>query len=482
MKRLLIGLSLALVTFFVFPNIGVAETVDVPDQQDCPGGNDGWRRGVEVNATTHVVITHCTRIETVVVTPDPTPTPTPTPTPAPAASSDSAPAPAPAPAPVTVTRVVGSDPYPNLATGDEIPGTRKWSTNETSWGQFYENSVWAGWKCPTIYGPNGDPYAAENNGFDNSAGKWFRVCVKNPWREPINPQVQANYEKMKSDAQAAALVLSEQWNKEHEGEQKCFPWGPLTSPSGGTESGGICANVVGAAKPITSPADSETRTATTSDSSTAVLYTQDPLPQYANGQEIPGTRVNGQVNINCPSGSGSSIEANATTKAIYTYCSKNWTPTRITQAVPDSTTASSQSASSTVVSPQSQTTTASKSSNSETATASAFVSSDPIDFKGSIKQIADVVQTLDLSNSEAAAISNVTAKLANIKTTSKLVKISLPNSPVLTESAVSLTPTVCKVSGLTVQPKKAGTCQISYTFEGESGHSFETTKKVTFKK
>ena len=24
---------------------------------------------------------------------------------------------------------------------------------------------------------------AENNGFDSSAGKWFRVCVKNPWRE-----------------------------------------------------------------------------------------------------------------------------------------------------------------------------------------------------------------------------------------------------------------------------------------------------------
>jgi hypothetical protein len=374
--------------------------------------------------------------------------------------------------------VVGSDPYPNLATGDEIPGTRKWSTNETSWGQFYENSVWAGWRCPTIYGPNGDPYAAESNGYDNSVGKWFRVCVKNPWREPVNPQVQANYEKLKSDAQAAALALSEQWNKEHEGEQKCFPWGPITSPSGGTESGGVCANVVGSPKPITSQSNSETRTATASDSSTAVLYSQDPLPQYANGQEIPGTRVNGQVSISCPSGSGSSIEVNATTKAVYTYCSKNWTPTRVTQAVSDTSTMVSQSDSTTATASQTQSVPTPKTSSVDTATAVA--SSDPIDFKGSIKQIAEVVQTLEISNTEETAINNVTAKLASIKTTSKLVKIVLPNSQDLEEIAVSLTPAVCKVSGLVVQPKKAGTCSISYTFEGESGNSFETTKKVVF--
>ena len=108
--------------------------------------------------------------------------------------------------------------------------------------------------------------------------------------------------------------------------------------------------------------------------------------------------------------------------------------------------------------------------SSDTATAS--ITSDPIDFKGSIKQIADVVEALDLSSSEDRAITSVTKKLANIKTKSKLVKITLPNSSLLIESAKSLTPSVCKVSGLVVQPKKAGKCQISYTFEGESGNSF----------
>jgi hypothetical protein len=119
--------------------------------------------------------------------------------------------------------------------------------------------------------------------------------------------------------------------------------------------------------------------------------------------------------------------------------------------------------------------------NTLSETNTAAITSDPIDFKGTIKQIAELVQSLDLSTSEEAAISSVTSKLAKIKTTSKIVKITLPNSPVLTETAKSLTPSVCKVSGLIVQPKKAGTCQISYTVEGESGNSFETTKKVTFK-
>jgi hypothetical protein len=145
-------------TVSIPPSSGVAEVVEVPGQGDCPGGNDGWRRGLEVNATTGRTITRCVRIETIVIATGPNTT-------------------------TTITRVVGTDPYPNLATGAEIPGTRTLSTSETSWAQFATTSMRSGWACPAIYGPNGDPYAAENNGFDSSAGKWFRVCVKNPWRE-----------------------------------------------------------------------------------------------------------------------------------------------------------------------------------------------------------------------------------------------------------------------------------------------------------
>jgi hypothetical protein len=259
MKKILFAiLTVFAITFSMSTSLN-AETIDVGGQDDCPGGNDGWRRDVEHNVSTGVVVTHCTRIEIIVATPEPTPTPTASPEPTPGTTSDPAPsaAPTPAPTPLTVSRVVGTDPYPGIVTGGEIPGTRSWSTDETSWNQFYEKTIRDGWRCPSIYGPNGDPFAAENNGLDAASGKYFRVCVKNPWREPVNPYTQQAYDKQKSDAQALALSQSQQWNSDNPGEQKCFQWGPLISPSGGTESGGVCANPIG----VKSSATSETTTA-----------------------------------------------------------------------------------------------------------------------------------------------------------------------------------------------------------------------------
>lgn len=117
----------------------------------------------------------------------------------------------------------------------------------------------------------------------------------------------------------------------------------------------------------------------------------------------------------------------------------------------------------------------------EIVTASTLVS-DPIDFKGTTQKIVEVSKTMGLSNTESSAVTFVTNKINAIQATSKMVKVALPNSPVLIETARSLTPTVCKISGLNVQPVKTGSCLITYTFEGVSGNSFETTKKIVFKK
>ena len=148
--------------------------------------------------------------------------------------------------------MAAEDPYPNISTGGEIPGTRIWSTTETSWGEFYENTInsrkagYVGdsWKCPNVATPNGDPYGWDSNGQDASTGKWFRVCLKNPWKQPRDPVLWNNYEKVKNDAQAAALTASQAWNAANPGKQKCIEWGPITDPDGGVSSGGVCANVV----------------------------------------------------------------------------------------------------------------------------------------------------------------------------------------------------------------------------------------------
>jgi hypothetical protein len=229
LRNLALFVSILTSSFLFSPISASAEVVEVEDQGDCPGGNDGWARHLISNVSTKRTITRCVRLEQVLVEP------------APSSSSTTNRS-----VPETVSRVASAtDPHPNIPTGGEIPGTRVVSTNETSWSQFFSSTVAANWSCPVIYGPNGDPYAGENNGFDSASGKWFRVCVKNPWREPIPQSVSTGYELEKSAAIARALKKSENWNAENPGKQKCFQWGPLTSPSGGTESGGVCANPVG---------------------------------------------------------------------------------------------------------------------------------------------------------------------------------------------------------------------------------------------
>jgi hypothetical protein len=110
------------------------------------------------------------------------------------------------------------------------------------------------------------------------------------------------------------------------------------------------------------------------------------------------------------------------------------------------------------------------------------ITADIIQFKGTISQVREVVLSLQLPDLESKALTASLAKLTNIKPISKVSRVSLPNSPELVEIAKSLTPLVCKVSGLTVQSKKSGVCQISYSLEGKSGNLLETTKKITFRK
>jgi len=229
LRSLALVVSVLTASIVFSPISASAEVVEVEGQGDCPGGNDGWARHLIVDVSNGRTITRCVRMEQVPVQPTPS-----------SSSTTNR------PEPETVSRVASAtDPYPNIPTGGEIPGTRIVSTNETSWPQFFNTTVAAQWRCPVIYGPNGDPYAAENNGFDSVSGKWFRVCVKNPWREPIPRSVTSTYEAEKSAAMADALAKSQAWNTANPGKQRCFQWGPLTSPNGGTESGGVCANPIG---------------------------------------------------------------------------------------------------------------------------------------------------------------------------------------------------------------------------------------------
>ncbi len=135
------------------------------------------------------------------------------------------------------------DPYPELSTGNELPGTRIWSTTETSFAEFMSNTYRIGWACPRHETPNGDPYAMDGNGQDPATGKWWRACFKNPWRVYDKAAWDKYYDDLRS-AQEAAAAESRRWNEANPGRQKCVQWGPITDPYGGVSSGGVCANPV----------------------------------------------------------------------------------------------------------------------------------------------------------------------------------------------------------------------------------------------
>ena len=305
----------------------------------------------------------------------------------------------------------------------------------------------------------------------------------------LNAQAEATRRVQVNAIRALALQQAQTLANLTLGIKRCNSW------SGFGESGQECAyipiqnNSLGG---MTSTSSGETSTSVLKKTIEVVVATISSQPGQTQAQ---WESTDAYKSFTCPSGAGRAIGIDL--KGTASNSDDVWTVSCVQVEIdPASTSDSSTVGSSDTATARSssaaETSTAVSSSGASTSaalpmtpvassdTATAAIISDPIDFKGSIKQIANVVEALDLSTSEDSAINSVTTKLANIKPTSKLVKITLPNSPVLDEVAKSLTPNVCRVSGLVVQPKKAGTCQISYTFEGESGNSFETTKKVTF--
>ncbi len=115
-------------------------------------------------------------------------------------------------------------------------------------------------------------------------------------------------------------------------------------------------------------------------------------------------------------------------------------------------------------------------------TKTSTINSVAIKFKGTANEIIQLAYALDISDTETAAIISIQKQLSAIRSTSKLTKLKLPNSPILDESASSNTPSICKVTARDVTPRKAGTCTITFRVEGDSGNTFETQKKIVFKK
>jgi hypothetical protein len=170
-----------------------------------------------------------------------------------------------------------TDPFPGVEHMGEVPGTRisspawsqqaQWESTDT-----YQNYLALG--CPE---GSGRAIAV-----DVAVMVWSNYCVKT-WRSQAVIGAWEKYYSDEAEGRATAYEQSLAWNKANPGKQKCFPYGPLTSPDGGTTSGGVCANAVSPDSPITPNPTDFSQNPITEESQTQ-LPTQNPITEESQTQ------------------------------------------------------------------------------------------------------------------------------------------------------------------------------------------------------
>ena len=299
----------------------------------------------------------------------------------------------------------------------------------------------------------------------------------------INAEAEASRRIQVNALRALALQQSQQLANQTIGIKRCASW------SGFGESGQECAyipvqnNTIGGV--IISASDTST---TQIKSATEVVVAK--LASEPGQSQADWEKSESYTAFVCPGGSGKSLslDLNGTTSKLDDVWTLTCVQVSESNNSPETTTVGLPSETSTIVLPiPSETITAVSQQDSLTidlrlAETQTVISADAIQFRGSIAQVREVVLSLQLPDLESNAFTGSLGRLTNIKSISKASKVRLPNSSELIEVAKSLTPLVCKVSGLTIRSKKNGVCRISYSLEGKSGNIVETVKKITFRK
>ncbi len=211
--------------------------------------------------------------------------------------------------------VAEEDPFPGVAHGAEIPGTRITSDPGFTQSQWEATATYQSFSCPS--GSGRGMGVDMNFTTDRSDDRWFAYCVKQ-WQSTATVDAWASYRTRLQAAQADAESQSRAWNAANPGKQKCVQWGPIIDPNGGESSGGVCANPVepgpGATVPteeapaVTAPETSSTSTSngTTESSATEPVSNSNQFTEDTSyrGSGFPYTKIyRGQLSTtDCPIG------------------------------------------------------------------------------------------------------------------------------------------------------------------------------------
>jgi hypothetical protein len=105
-----------------------------------------------------------------------------------------------------------------------------------------------------------------------------------------------------------------------------------------------------------------------------------------------------------------------------------------------------------------------------------------ISVEGTTQQLNTLIAKVIDPGLEQKSLAKILIKLDALRPITYSKTQSLPVERVIEETAVSLTPDICRVKGTTVTSLKPGKCIFTYELIGASGNSFLTQKSIVFKK
>jgi hypothetical protein len=112
----------------------------------------------------------------------------------------------------------------------------------------------------------------------------------------------------------------------------------------------------------------------------------------------------------------------------------------------------------------------------------ATVKVDSVEFEGKSKEIISLSQKLESSTVIISGIQSALKKFDAIKNKTTAKQVVLPDAKQVDEEAMSESPTICKIKGITIVRLKKGTCEISYTLTSlDTGNSYTAVKSLSFK-
>jgi hypothetical protein len=423
--------------------------------------------------------------------------------------------------------VQATNPFPGVAFGAAVPGYSKTITCSDT-PQVPDECIRNGGgqvSCPE-WTANDISWNYRPDGSVASLTSWCR----NSWTPPTTAADDEDFRNRQNLAIAEATSLSQAWNNEHPGQQKCFQWGPVVHANGiSVASGGVCANPVAAPVAASSDGSDNASPAPVSsdsvDSSDKSLDSKPETPTvdlslFGIGRPFT-TVILGSNSLNsCPAGFQSaanpiygvgnstatecwpaaawaayslggtawanfkndniseaakelqtlSVELNRI-KALALNRAQTLANTRIGENVCVSWSLGDQSGSECAYIPV---------QNSGPVEIPVYVVPDAISvdtkqsFSGTVLQLQEAVTNVVGESALAKAINSVLAKVAALSKKTIKATAKLPTASSVDYVARSSTPLICSVSKSKIIVKKNGNCTIKYSVTYDSSSSTDT--------